>query len=121
MSLPLATTRIRVWRIPSDPTRDPLDEQPAAEAVLEDVRAVISQSRRQENPSGSQEVVFFRLDCDPIDLKAADEIEDQTTGQRYNVIGPRLVNGIGAIGSYVRADLRQVTGVASLPRDVRLA
>lgn len=113
MSIPLATTTITIWRVAADPTRDPYDPKPPATAAHTGVRAVISQSRRGENAAESQEVVWFRLVCDLVDLREADTIEDEKTGEQYQVIGPRRVSGIAAVSDYTRADLRQVRGVAS--------
>lgn len=114
MAIPVATTTIRVLRVPADPTRDPLDPQPAAAVVASGVRAVISTSRgREPSPSGTQEVVEFRLSCDPVEIRHTDSIQDEATGDTYEVVWARPRTGLGL--EHAEAGLRQVTGVVSQP------
>lgn len=113
MSLPINTTTIRVLR--PDPTDEPYEEKGVGTTVASGVRAHISTTRGDEEPSGGdQEVVFFRLSCDPVDIHHADRIEDESTGEAYDVQWARLRRGLGL--DHVEAGLRQVEGIASGPR-----
>jgi len=113
--IPFATSRIRVYRVPADPDRDPLDEAPPAEVIAEDVRSNISSPfGRERNLGGVQEVVEFSLSCDPVDLTNLDQVEDQDTGEMFEVVWARQRVGFGL--DHTRAGLKQVTGVASSSR-----
>lgn len=112
--LPLATTAITVYRAiadSGDDTRDPYDSgQPSAEAVYKNVRANISTpTGRERNSGGSQEVVEFSLDCDPIDLLHTDRVVD-ALGQSYEVVWIAKRTGLGL--DHTRAGLRAVAGLA---------
>ena len=109
----VATTTISVLRVPSDPTRDPLDPQPEAEVVASKVRAHISTSRGSERVSsgGAQEVVYFRLSCDPTDIRYEDQVRDETTGEVYEVEWARQRIGLGL--DHTQCGLKQVAGVVS--------
>lgn len=113
MSLPINTTTIRVLR--SNPADEPYEDAGPGTIVAVGVRAHISTSRGDEEPSGGdQEVVHFRLSCDPVDLHHSDRIEDESTGEAYDVQWARLRRGLGL--DHVEAGLRQVEGIASGPR-----
>lgn len=114
MSIPLATTTITVWRIPVNSgadLRDPTDAQPAHERIASGVRAQISSPfGRERNQGGVQEVVEFSLSCDPTDMSNLDRIEDDATGEMYEVVWARQRVGLGL--DHTRAGLKQVTGFA---------
>lgn len=99
MAVPIATTTIRVWRKDSEveSTRDPWEDgyadDPALDnafAVLDEgIRAVIAVgggalAGRTVGPGDSEEV-RFSLVADPCDLQYLDEVEDEYTGDRYQV------------------------------------
>lgn len=107
----VATTTIRVLRVPADPTRDPLDPQPSAAQVVAGVRAVISSpnGRATLNSGGVQEVVEFHLSSDPCDVEGTDLVEDESTGLVYQVTWARLREGMGL--DHMEGGLRQVAGL----------
>lgn len=111
--LPIATTSIAVIR--PNPSDEPFETPGAPSTVATGVRAVISASRGDEAPSGGQEVVYFRLDCDPIPagIDHGDQIQDLPTGAVYEVLWARLVRGLGL--DHHEAGLKQVDGVRSGP------
>jgi hypothetical protein len=115
LSIPVATTRITVLRVPADPERDPTDAQPDAEVVRSGVRAHISTSRGREVIGGAstQEVVYFRLSCDPVDIQKDDQVRDEQTDEVYEVEWARLRQGLGL--DHEEAGLKQVKGVVSQP------
>ena len=99
MSVPLATTTVTIWRKDAEieETRDPWedgysDDPPLdnAFAILDEgIRAVISvgggtYSGRTVGPGDSESVVYTLL-ADPCDLQYLDEVEDEYTGDRYQV------------------------------------
>ncbi|MBM3679152.1 MAG: hypothetical protein FJW96_14955 [Actinobacteria bacterium] len=111
MAIPLATTTIAVLRVPADASRDPYDPQPEPETVASGIRAHISSpSGRERTAGGSQEVVEFRLACDPTDLRHTDRVQDEQSDAVYEVIWARPRQGHGL--DHVEAGLKQVTGVA---------
>lgn len=111
MAVPIATTTIAVLRVPTDVSRDPYDAQPDPETVVSGVRAhVSSPSGRERVAGGSQEVVEFRLACDPTDLRHTDRVQDEQSGATYEVVWARPRQGLGL--DHVEAGLKQVTGVA---------
>lgn len=111
MSIPLATTQISVLRVAADPTRDPYDAQPAPAVLASGVRAHISTPNgREQTAGGSQEVVEFRMSCDPVDLRHTDQVQDEGSGAIYEVTWARAREGLGL--DHVEAGLKQVAGVA---------
>ena len=111
MSIPLATTQISVLRVAADPARDPYDAKPAAAVIASGIRAHISTPNgREQTAGGSQEVVEFRLSCDPVDLRHTDQVQDEATGAVYEVTWARAREGLGL--DHVEAGLKQVAGVA---------
>lgn len=111
MAVPLHTTTITVLRVVADASRDPYDPQPAPEVVASAVRAhLASPSGRERTAGGSQEVVEFRLACDPIGLRHTDQVRDEQTGAVYEVTWARERQGLHL--GHVEAGLRQVSGVA---------
>jgi hypothetical protein len=115
VTIPFATTTIRVYRTPADPTRDPTDDAPTATVVAQGVRAQISSPfGRERNMGGTQEIVEFSLSCDPVDLNNLDRVEDQTTAEMYEVVWARQRIGFGL--DHTRAGLKQIRGVASSAR-----
>lgn len=112
MPVPLHTTTISVLRLPTDPARDPYDPQPAPEVVASGVRAHVSTPRgREQTAGGSQEVVEFRLTCDPVDLRHTDQVQDEQTDALYEVTWARTREGFGL--DQTQAGLKQVTGVVA--------
>lgn len=113
MSIPISTTTIRVLRPAA--TDEPYETPSAATVIASGIRAQISTSRGTEAPSGGdQEVVHFRLSCDPTDISHGDRIEDEVTGEVYDVQWARLRIGLGL--NHIEAGLRQVAGVTSIPK-----
>jgi len=110
--IPINTTLIRVWHVEADPDRDPEDAQPEPEITAFNIRAVISSpTGRERNAGGVQEIVEFSLSCDPIELSHLDRVEDQTTGELYEVMWARRRNGFGL--DHTRAGLKQVSGLTT--------
>ena len=111
MSVPLHTTTIAVLRVPADSARDPYGAQPAAEVIASGIRAHISTPRgREQTAGGSQEVVEFRLSCDPVDLRHTDRVRDEQADALYEVTWARTRKGLGL--DHVEAGLKQVTGAS---------
>jgi hypothetical protein len=115
--IPYATTTITVLRVPADPARDPEDPQPEAAAVATGVRAHISTSNGREEIEGAstQEIVAFRLSCDPTEILKDDQVRDDSTGEVYEVAWARERRGLGL--DHMEGGLRQVRG--SLARPIR--
>jgi hypothetical protein len=112
MPVPLHTTTVSVRRVAADPTRDPYDAPPAPAVVASSIRAHISSPRgREQTAGGSQEVVEFRLTCDPVDLRHTDQVQDEQTSALYEVTWARTREGLGI--DQMQAGLRQVTGVVA--------
>lgn len=111
--IPVNTTTISVLRVPVDPTADPTDPKPAPEVIARGVRAHISTSRGSEEVSvgSSQEVVYFRMSCDPTDLTGQDQVRDEQTDEVYDVTWARQRIGFGL--DHTQAGLKQVRGVVS--------
>ena len=97
--IPLATTKVKIWRkdAATEATRDPWEDgypdDPAQAndfSVLDEgVRAVIAvgggtYAGRTVGP-GDSETVNFSLLADPCSLQYLDEVEDEYTGDRYQV------------------------------------
>ena len=117
MGLPTATTTITVWRVPADPDRDPYDAPPAADKHAEGVRASIGNpSFREEVAGGQQSIALYRLHCDVIDLRHEDEVEDEQTGEMFQVVGVKERQGHGL--DHMRAQLTKIEGVAAPGRVV---
>ena len=119
MSLPLATTKITIWRKDAeveqgrDPWEDGYSDDPPASndfAVLSTgIPAVISVgggalAGRSVGPGDSEEV-RFSLIADPCDLQYLDEVEDEYTGDRYQVEWAISNPGIGGQLASTRAGL----------------
>lgn len=110
--IPLNTTTITIKRVASDGTVDGYDTQPAATDIASGVRANIGA------PSGSQNIiagdrtkVTFRLDADPTDLQADDQVFDDTTGDEYRCVWARQRHGLGL--DHTVAALEQVEGAST--------
>lgn len=112
MSIPYATTTIRVWR-PADDSA-PYEEPAPPTLVAENIRAHISTSAGRDQPLGDVEVVQFRLSADPVDLDYHDQVEDERTGEVFDVVWVRRRVGLGM--DHVQAGLRRVEGMTSRPR-----
>lgn len=111
MAVPLHTTTISVLRLSTDPARDPYDSQPEPEVVATGIRAHISSpSGRERVAGGSQEVVEFRLSCDPVEIRHTDRVQDEQTGAVYEVTWARERQGLRL--DHTQAGLKQVSGVA---------
>lgn len=112
--IPIATTTIKVTRVPTevdgDPV-DPYDPQPEAEEVAAGVRAVISSpTGRERNIGGTQQAVEFSLSCDPVELRHTDTVQDEVSGELYQVVWVTQRVGFGR--DHTRAGLKQVEGLA---------
>lgn len=109
MTIPVATTTIRVERPGAGRENY---EAALFTVVASHVRAHIGNlSGLERLQGGSAERVTFRLDADPVDLKATDEIVDEVTQERYRVVWSKQRHGLGL--DHVEAELRQGTGVAA--------
>lgn len=112
MSIPYATTTIRVWR--PDPDTEPYEEPLPPVMVAENIRAHISTSSGRDHPLGDVEVVQYRLSADPVDIEHRDQVEDERTGEVFDVVWVRRRVGLGM--DHVQAGLRRVDGMTSRPR-----
>jgi hypothetical protein len=111
VSIPLATTTVRVERARVDPTRDGYDPKPALGVVVSGVRAHLSAPTGTEIlAGGSKQRIDRHLDCDPTDVRHYDEVVDEVTGLRYQVVWTESRTGLGL--DRVEAGLRRVEGVA---------
>ena len=109
--IPLATTTVTVLRSDQDGTRDALDTLTFT-AVASGVRAVIGAPSGVEIATGgSSEDVQWRLDCDPTDLRHDDRVEDEQTGETFEVVWTRRRIGFGL--DHTVAGLRTVTDRAA--------
>ena len=109
MAIPLATTTIAV--IAGATTGDLYETVPGSTTTATGVRAHISTSSGDEEVrGGSQELVTFRLACDPVELTHTDRVQDEQTGEVYEVVWARSRSGLGL--DHVQAGLRQVKGAA---------
>src|SRR5688572_11833781 len=112
--IPIATTTIRIERLPAhDPAIDPLEAEGERSVASAGVRAHISTSRGRESATGTQEIVFFRLSCDVVALNRFDVVVDENTSEEYQVEWVRRRRGFGL--DHMEAGLRQTSGVVSVP------
>lgn len=104
--IPLAVTTIAIRRPPPDD--DPLEQGP--KRLMETgIRAVIgSPSGADLMAGGDRSVVAARLTADPCDLRPSDEVQDETTGDRYQIVWVRTRQGYGL--DHVAAGLSEVVG-----------
>lgn len=110
--IPIATTTIRVLR--PDPTDEPYEEPGEPTVVASGVRAHISTSTgREVVAGGSQEIVQFRMSSDPVDLTHLDRIQNEETGEIFEVSWVHQRRGLGM--DHTQAGLKQVSGVYSRP------
>src|SRR4051812_20257731 len=98
--IPVATTTIRVLRQtpapePYEAAVDDHGDPVEPTVVASGVRAQISTSRGAEARAGSQEIVDFRLSCDPVQLNHHDQVEDEASGDVYEVTWARMRTGLG--------------------------
>jgi hypothetical protein len=87
--------------------------------VASRVNAHIATSTGTEDSTGAREIVWFRMACDPVDLRHGDVVVDETTGAEYDVQWARLRTGAGVLATldHVQAGLIQRSGVRSVPRE----
>lgn len=112
MTLPLALTTIEVQRPADNADLDPTSAPGTPVTVAAGIRAVISSPSGSTQASrGEQEVVEFRLSCDPVELLHTDRVRDETTGEVYLVTWARPRAGLGL--DHVQAGLQQVRGEAA--------
>lgn len=114
MAIPLPTTTITVRRVPADPNRDPYDPAPEPVVVASGVPAHISLASGRENVAGgSQEIVNFRLACNPFagGIHHEDTVVNDQSGAVYEVVFAEERTALGL--DHFQAGLRQVTGVVS--------
>lgn len=117
MSIPVATTTIKVERTPVDGTLDPYDPQPEPDVIASGVRAHISTARGSEDRAGSdRSIVNFRLSCDQFDagLLHTDTVTDEQSGEVYEVRWAVARNVTGL--AHFQAGMDQISGVVSTPR-----
>lgn len=107
--IPLATTRVSVLRQASgDIYNEPYagDDTPARDVFAPGVRAVIDRGTGNEQMAGAeQNVMSFRLTCDPVHLVPTDTVRDDETGAVYRVIWCQTF-----VGWQTEAGLEIVTG-----------
>lgn len=111
MSVFLDTTTIAVTRPSPGSDIDPyvVSDDIAREQIASGIRAHISApGGREIEAGGSQEVVEWRLYCDLVDLQRTDRVEDENTGETYEVLfaSQRLALGM----DHVIAGLKKVSG-----------
>lgn len=112
--IPFNTTTITIKRDAPGAPDDPYDAQPPRVEIATGIRAHISTSTGFEVVAGgSQEIVSFRMDCDPVSLTNLDIVIDETTEEEYEVTWARIRHGLGL--DHVEAGLKQITGVISGP------
>lgn len=111
--IPISTTTIAILR--PNPADEPYETPGAPATIASGIRAHISTSRGDESTvGGDQEVVYFRLDCDPFaggSLDHGDQVKDLGTGEVYEVLWSRLRRGLGL--DHHEAGLKQVDGAVS--------
>jgi hypothetical protein len=116
MSLPIKQTTIKVMRPVLAPDYDTVDNPSEYAVVASGIAAVISSPTGQAIVAGGgQEIVRYRLNCDPVEIEPTDQIEDETTGVIYDVEWSRPRRGFGSIHPYTQADLKQISGIAAGP------
>ena len=109
MAIPLATTTISV--LPGTTSGDPYDSDPSDTPTATGVRAHISTGSGDETVrGGQQEVVTFRLSCDPVELSHTNRVKDEATDEVYEVVWARSRTGLDL--DHVQAGLRMVKGAA---------
>jgi hypothetical protein len=113
--IPIVTTKISVMRPATN--RVPYGPPPAMVAVATGVNAHITTSTGVEDSTGAREIVWFRLACDPVDLRHGDVVIDERTGAEYDVQWARVRTGAGVLSTldHVQAGLIQRSGVRSAP------
>lgn len=115
MSLPYATTTVRIIR--PHAADEPYVEAGASSVIASGVRAHISSGPGRESPEGQQEIGLFRMSADPVDLDHLDRVEDEGTGEVYEVQQVHQRRGLGLDHTFAR--LRQVAGVVTELRQPR--
>lgn len=112
MTLPIATTTITVRRPASlADGEDPYDEPTTApKLVAAGVRAHISVSAAVETVTGraSTNDITYKLNADPIELDARDQITDDRSGEVFEVVWARQQTGLGL--DHTSGELRRVAG-----------
>jgi hypothetical protein len=110
MAVPLATTTIAVRRVQGGPY-DIDTALPAPATVAAKVRAHISTpTGRGTDVGGQEELVEFRLACDPVELRHTDTVLDEQTSESYQVVWAKQRRGLGL--AHTEAGLRQTAGAA---------
>lgn len=108
MAIPVSTTTITVRRPAADV--DPLEYE-SLTTVYEHIRARIgAPSGSDRNVGGDQTVIDAVLWCDTIDLHHEDVIEDENTGDTYEIRWSRRQNGLGL--DHLKAGLLTVEGAS---------
>lgn len=110
MSLPRAETTIRVERA-DNLTGDPYATTPSFSTVVEGVRATfVGPGGTEQHVGGEQETVGAGLRCDPCDLTHRDEVVDESTGDRWEVLWAETRRALGL--DHMVVGVRRVQGVA---------
>lgn len=116
--IPLSTTTIEVRRPDRPTTEDPYgegydapgDRDDDVPTVVSGVRAVISPATARGSDSGGQsELVEFVLKADPCDISYLDIVEDEVTGDVYDVEWAHSQPGVAGL-AHVTAGLRTTKG-----------
>ncbi len=122
MTLPIATTTIKILRPPaSDAGVDPYDPgKGALGTIASGVRAVFSKPSGgttvgggEHGPTGSQEAVGWTLLADPCDLRHIDTVVDETTTQEYAVAWAKARQDPDGNLDHVVAGVDEVRGGAT--------
>jgi hypothetical protein len=112
MSIPLATTTIKVLRPQPGTDDDPwvTSDDSDDKVIASGIRAHIGSPNGDEITSGGSQVIkTFRLDCDITDLSETDRIIDEKTLITYDVTWVQKRYGVGL--DHIEAGLLVVSGV----------
>lgn len=109
MSIPIATTTVTVLRA-SEP--EPGEGRTLTEAAAA-VRAVIGSLSGSESvrPGGGRSTSDAKLTCDVADIIPTDVIEDDTTGERWEVEWVEIKPGLGL--DHMEGGLARYRGAAA--------
>lgn len=109
--IPIATTTVSVWRLPVDDTRDGFDNPPARTQVKAGLRAAITgQTIRTDLSAGDKVVVDWHLTTDLFDFVNDDQLQDETTGDFFTLLGVVKRGGFGL--DHCEGRVRQIEGLS---------
>lgn len=102
---PLATTTVTVLEPGAHEPAEPATWTTLVEGVAGHLSSPIGLEAL-----GVQEIVDYRLDCEPVALDSTHRVTDDTTGETFEVVWARTRRGLGL--DHTVAALRHVAGVA---------